>query len=83
MHFQPSIGSIARGAVDVEVGECVDLGGDGVPVESGELAGLVPAAGVVRQDGAFLVPGHFPDGEHGFDVCWHDVSFRRDCFGGD
>ena len=66
---------IARGAVGVEVGECVDLGGDGVPVESGELAGLVPVAGVVRQDGSFLVPGHFPDGEHGLDVCWHGCFF--------
>ena len=60
-----------RAAVVVEVGERVDLGGDGVPVQTGERAGLGPAAGVVGQDGAFPVPGHLADREHGIDVCWH------------
>jgi hypothetical protein len=47
------------------------VGGDGFPVQPGENAGFGPGAGVVAQHDAFLVPGHLPNTEHGFDVCWH------------
>ena len=63
---------VARSAVGVEVDQGVDLGGDGVPVQPGKLAGLIPVTGVVVQDGAFLMPRHLADREHGLDVCWHD-----------
>ena len=62
---------VVRGAVGVEVGDGVDLGGDGVPVQPGEGAGFGPVAGIVGQDGAFAVPGHLADREHGFDVGGH------------
>ena len=68
---------IARAAVGGQVGQGVDLGGDGVPVQPGEGAGLGPVTGVVGQDGAFAVPGHLADREHGFDVCWHASNSLR------
>jgi hypothetical protein len=58
-------------AVGVDAGAGVDLGGDGVPVQSGQGPGFSPGAGVAGQDGAFAVPGHLPDREHGFDVGRH------------
>ena len=42
-------GLVAAGAVGVDAGDRVDLGGDRVPVQSGERAGLRPVAGVVRR----------------------------------
>ena len=72
MDFQPVDRLVVRGAVRVEAGDGVDLGGDRVPVQSGELAGLGPVARVVVEDGSFAVPGHLADREHGLDVCGHE-----------
>src|SRR5262249_5269356 len=49
---------VVQGAVRVDAVEGVNPGGDRVPVEPGELAGLVPVAGIVSEQGSFAVPGH-------------------------